>query len=252
MGFSYNASDARNILWEEQSEAPQSLPHGSPCEREPFRAAPAGFASDQRGSGVMNGRRKIGYARVSTEEQTLALQLDALKEAGCSKTYRDVGVSGTALHRPGLDRCLAALRPGDVLVVWKFDRAFRSLKQALDMLEEFERRSVDFQELAHNIDTSSAMGRAFFQMRGAFAELESGINSERTIAGMEAARRRGVHIGRPPALTPAQVSLAHNLVRRGELSIKMAARKLGVHRQTLLRGFDREGLGSPEERAKEA
>ena len=185
---------------------------------------------------------KIGYARVSTEEQTLALQLDALSAAGCARVFKDLGVSGSTRQRPGLERCFAALRPGSVLVVWKFDRAFRSLKHALDVLEDFEARGIDFCELAHNIDTTTAMGRAFFHIRGAFAELERGLNSERTIAGMDAARRRGVHIGRPPALTPDQIVQAHGMVSRGEIDMEAAAAGLRVHTDTLKRGFRRQGL----------
>ena len=185
---------------------------------------------------------KIGYARVSTEEHTLALQLDALATAGCARVFKDVGVSGSARQRPGLDRCFAALRPGTVMVVWKFDRAFRSLKHALDVLEDFEARGIDFCELAHNIDTTTAMGRAFFHIRGAFAELERGLTSERTIAGMEAARQRGVRIGRPPALTPDQITRTHGMVSRGEVSIESAAARLDVHADTLKRGFRRHGL----------
>lgn len=189
--------------------------------------------------------RKLGYVRVSTDEQTLDFQLDALRKAGCTEIFRDVGVSGSARHRPGLDQCLMGLSPGDVLVVWKFDRAFRSLKHALDTLEEFEAGGIDFCELAHNIDTTTAMGRAFFHIRGAFAELESGLNSERTIAGMEAARKRGVRLGRPFSLSRDQVGKAHRMVRDGELSINKAARQLGVDRRTLMRGFDRFGLDRP-------
>lgn len=186
--------------------------------------------------------RRIGYARVSTDEQTLDLQIDALKAAGCERIFRDIGVSGTTRLRPGLERCLAALQPGDAMVVWKFDRAFRSLKHALDMLEAFEARGVDFCELAHNIDTTTAMGRAFFHIRGAFAELESGLNAERTIAGMAAARQRGVHVGRPHALRPEEITTAHGWVAAGTMGLAAAAQRLGVHRDTLARSFRRLGL----------
>jgi DNA invertase Pin-like site-specific DNA recombinase len=191
--------------------------------------------------GVARGRL-LGYARVSTEEQTLALQLDALGQAGCTRIFRDVGVSGAARQRPGLERCLAELKPGDVLVVWKFDRAFRSLKHALDTLEDFEARGIDFRELAHNIDTTTAMGRAFFHIRGAFAELERGLAVERTVAGMNAARRRGVRIGRPPLLEAGEIAAMHRRIGGGEITLRAAAARLGVHPDTLKRGFRREGL----------
>ena len=187
--------------------------------------------------------RKIGYARVSSEDQNPALQLDALREAGCIKIFQD-NVTGKNRNRPGLEECLNYLRPEDVLVVWKLDRAFRSLRDALNILHEFEAHKIGFQAITNNISITTPMERAFFQIQGAFAELESGLNSERTIAGIEAARRRGVRIGRPPALEPKQIAWAHKLVSRGEISIASAARKLGVNRQTLVRGFRREGLAA--------
>ena len=128
------------------------------------------------------------------------------------------------------------------MVVWRFDRAFRSLKHALEMLEVFEAHRIEFCELTHKIDTSTAMGRAFFQVRGLFAELERGMISERTVAGMEAARRRGIHVGRPYALTPDQLVNIHKQVRSGRVSLNAAAWKLGVHADTLRRGFRRQGL----------
>ena len=187
-------------------------------------------------------KRKIGYARVSSQDQTTRLQLDALRKAGCVKIFQDHGVTGKTQNRPGLKKCLDYLQPGDVLVVWKLDRAFRSLRDALNIMHDFEAREIGFQDLSNNIKITSPMERAFFQIQGAFAELESGLNSERTIAGIKAARKRGVRIGRPPALKPKQIAWAYNLVSRGEMSIASAARKLGVNRQTLVRGFRREGL----------
>ncbi|MEM8501364.1 MAG: recombinase family protein, partial [Pseudomonadota bacterium] len=103
-----------------------------------------------------------GYARVSTEDQSLNLQIDALEAAGCELIFKDAGVSGVAKHRPGFEDALNSMEQGDVLVVWKMDRAFRSLKNALDTLEEFEERELSFRCLTENIDTTTALGVCFF------------------------------------------------------------------------------------------
>lgn len=139
----------------------------------------------------------IGYARVSTPDQCLDLQIDALEQAGCSKIFHDIGQSGAKRSRPGFDDAIAALVEGDTFVVWRMDRAFRSLKHAVDVLEDFEGRGVQLRCLSEGIDTSTPMGKCMYQVCVAFAELERSIIRERTVAGMEAARRRGVHIGRP-------------------------------------------------------
>ena len=139
----------------------------------------------------------IGYARVSTEDHNLDLQIDALVNAGCDEIYRDDGVSAAAKRRPGFEAAMASLQDGDVLIVWKMDRAFRSLRNAINMLEEFENRNLKFRCLTENIETNTAMGRCFFQIIHAFAELERNLISERTKAGMMAAKARGVHVGRP-------------------------------------------------------
>lgn len=168
----------------------------------------------------MEGRR-IGYSHVSSEEQTSDLQNDALRAAGCVRIFEDHGVSGTTRNRPGLKACLAELQPGDVLVVWKLDRAFRSVRDALNVLHELQARGIDFHDLTSNVKATNPMEMAFFQIRAAIAELESGLNSERTIAGIEAARRRGVRIGRPPALKPRQIAWAHELVSMGTISRRL-------------------------------
>lgn len=158
--------------------------------------------------------RIIGYARVSTEDQHLDLQLNALMLAGCNAIFEDRGVSATAKRRPGFEQALADLQAGDVFVVWKMDRAFRSLKNALDILEEFENRAVAFRCLTENIDTSTAMGKCMYQIRHAFSELERNLIRERTKAGMEAARKRGVQIGRPRKLSHFQIAHMQGLLQR--------------------------------------
>lgn len=161
-----------------------------------------------------NSGRIIGYTRVSTEDQHLDLQLNALKLAGCSAIFEDRGVSATAKRRPGFEQALSSLQAGDVFVVWKMDRAFRSLKNALDVLEEFENRAVAFRCLTENIDTTTAMGKCMYQIRHAFSELERNLIRERTKAGMEAARKRGVQIGRPRKLSDFQIVHMRGLLQR--------------------------------------
>jgi len=184
---------------------------------------------------------KIGYARVSTEEQNLGLQLDALTQEGCERIYKDEGVSAVARERPEFTAALGALQAGDTLVIWKMDRAFRSLLDALRVLEDLERRGVNFHSLTDDIDTSTAMGRFVYQIRNAFAELERALIVERTKAGMAAARRRGVRIGRPPKLTTEQIEEARAEVDAGRATVTGLARQFGVSPRTLSRALDQPG-----------
>lgn len=187
---------------------------------------------------------RIGYARVSTEEQNLSLQIDALTAGGCERIYRDEGVSAVASERPQFSAALAALRAGDTLVIWKMDRAFRSLLNALQVLEELERRGVNFHSLTDAIDTTTPIGRFTYQITNAFAELERALIVERTKAGMAAARRRGVHIGRPPKLTPAQIRQAEDELAAGGTTLTALAGQLGVAPRTLSRALMRR-MASP-------
>lgn len=185
-----------------------------------------------------NSGRIIGYARVSTDDQHLDLQLNALKLAGCSAIFEDRGVSATAKRRPGFEQALSSLQAGDVFVVWKMDRAFRSLKNALDILEVFENRDVAFRCLTENIDTSTAMGKCMYQIRHAFSELERNLIRERTKAGMEAARKRGVQIGRPRKLSSRQVIYAQNLLQhQSGRSPAQIADQFGVSPRTIYRAL---------------
>lgn len=178
----------------------------------------------------------IGYARVSTEEQHLDLQLDALNEAGCDRIFTDQGISGSCKTRAGFDGALDILRPGDTLVIWKMDRAFRSLKHALEGLEDFETRGVKFISLTEQIDTTTALGKCMYQIRNAFAELERNLISERTKAGLAAAKKRGVKLGRPRKLTPCKVAWAKaKLASNPNTTITSLAKKLGVSDKTLRR-----------------
>ncbi|MCL4138482.1 UNVERIFIED_CONTAM: hypothetical protein GTU68_051933 [Idotea baltica] len=144
--------------------------------------------------------RKIGYVRVSDRDQTEALQVDALKAAGCDTIYGDHGVSGKITKRKGLSDLLAALREGDTLMVWKLDRLGRSTLHLLTLLNDLQQRGIDFHIITQGIDTRTAIGRMVFGQLAVFAEFEREQISERTTAGMKAAKARGVHVGRPRKL----------------------------------------------------
>ncbi len=180
---------------------------------------------------------KIGYARVSTQDQNLDLQLDALKAAGCEKLFTDEGVSGAVRSRSGLDAALAEVRAGDSLVVWKLDRLGRSLGFLIELIETLGKREAGFIALQDGINTETSGGKLVFHIMGALAEFERSLISERTTAGMAAARRRGKHIGRPAALSPAQVSHAKRAIERKEETLSGMAAMLGVHRNTLKRAI---------------
>ena len=180
----------------------------------------------------------VGYARVSTSDQDVALQLDALRGAGVERIFKDVG-SGSLKHRPQLDECLDRLRAGDTLVVWKLDRLARSLGNLIELVLELDRRGVAVRSLTEPIDTTSAMGRFQLQLLGALAELERGLIQERTRAGLEAARARGRTGGRPPAVTKRTLAAALAMLEQGELTMSEIAAELGVGRSTLNRHLAR-------------
>src|SRR5260370_17253575 len=155
----------------------------------------------------------IGYARVSTQDQTLNLQKDALEKIGCSKVFTDT-ISGATTERKGLDEALAYVREGDSLVVWKLDRLGRSLKHLIETITNLNNRKIGFQSITENIDTTTSGGKLIFHIFGALAEFERDIIRERTLAGLQAARARGRRGGRPKAKTldtPKKVAIAHHL-----------------------------------------
>jgi DNA invertase Pin-like site-specific DNA recombinase len=141
--------------------------------------------------------RKVGYVRVSDKDQSEDLQVDALKANGCDVIYGDHGVSGAIVSRKGLDGLLESLSEGDTLVVWKLDRLGRSTIHLLQLLGDLRSRGVDFCAITQGIDTTTAVGRMLYGQLAVFAEYERNLISERTKAGMAAAKARGVHIGRP-------------------------------------------------------
>lgn len=182
---------------------------------------------------------QIGYARVSTQDQSLALQTDALRHAGCDLIFHDEGISGSITSRPALDQTLAALAPGDVLVTWKLDRLGRSLSHLIDITNELAARNVGFRSLSEAIDTTTASGRLLFHVMGALAEFERALISERTMAGMAAARARGAEIGRPRKLSDADIADAERLIEAGSVSIEELALSAGVAPITLARALKR-------------
>lgn len=184
---------------------------------------------------------KIGYARVSTDDQNLDLQKQALSAAGCVEIFTDQ-VSGTASRRPGLDEALAHCAAGDVLVVWRLDRLGRSLSHLIDVIQQLGRREVGFVSLSESIDTTTAGGRLVFHLMGAIAEFERALIVERTRAGVDAAKKRGKHMGRPTAMTKAQVRHARALIEGGESPGSVAA-SIGVSRSTLYRALKARALG---------
>jgi DNA invertase Pin-like site-specific DNA recombinase len=182
---------------------------------------------------------QVGYARVSTEEQNLGLQLDALRRAGCDRIFHDEGVSGIAVSRPALNRALHSLRPGDVLVTWKLDRLGRSLAHLIDIIGRLGARDIGFRSLSETIDTTTAGGRLVFHMMGALAEFERALISERTRAGMAAAKARGAAIGRPPKLADDDVIQARLEIAEGTATMTQLAAALGVSPLTLDRALKR-------------
>jgi DNA invertase Pin-like site-specific DNA recombinase len=182
---------------------------------------------------------KIGYARVSTDDQNMSLQLDALQAAGCDRVFTDQ-LSGATTKRPGLDEALAALQPGDVLTVWRLDRLGRTMRHLVNTVHEFGERGIGFQSITEAMDTTTAGGELLFHIAGALAQFERRLNAERSRAGIEAARKRGKHLGRPAELTPEKIAHARKAIDSGEQSVTGMAKLLDVHRTTLHRGLKKQ------------
>lgn len=178
----------------------------------------------------------VGYARVSTREQHLDLQLDALKKQGCSKIFQDM-VSGSKADRPGLKAALEYLRPGDKLVIWKLDRLGRSLQHLIETVKLLQARGVDLLVVQERMDTASPTGKLFFHMMGALAEFERDLIRERTLAGLEAARARGRKGGRRALLNPGQVEMARTLMKDPRNKVADVCQTLGISKTTLYRSL---------------
>jgi DNA invertase Pin-like site-specific DNA recombinase len=176
----------------------------------------------------------IGYARVSTLDQNLDLQQDALRKAGCERLFTDVA-SGSQATREGLEVALGFLRAGDALVVWKLDRLGRSLKQLIDLVLTLETREVGLWSLQERLDTTTSGGKLIFHVFGALAEFERDLIRERTQAGLAAARARGRRGGRPKAMTERQVAIAIALLQDSHITIAEVCRTLHISRATFYR-----------------
>ncbi|WON75135.1 recombinase family protein [Nitrosospira sp. Is2] len=191
---------------------------------------------------------KIGYARVSTQEQDLALQLDALTKEGCERIFQEKA-SGAQRERPELKAALAYMRRGDTLVVWKLDRLARSMKQLIETVESFQNCGIGLKSIHDPIDTSSPSGKLVFHIFAALAEFERGVIRERTTAGLRAARERGRVGGRPPALSAKDLQAAKAMLKDSDITVAAVARRLNVAASTLYRHIPHARSASLEEKS---
>jgi DNA invertase Pin-like site-specific DNA recombinase len=174
----------------------------------------------------------IGYARVSTLEQNLNLQIDSLKLMGADKIFTDKVSSGSD-KRPGLARLLSQLREGDTIVVWRLDRLARNLKQLLDLVQRFQEMRVSFKSITEAIDSTTAQGKLFLSVFGALAEFEKNLIRERTMAGLKSARARGRIGGRPTVLNSEKIKEVHRLFHKKRLHSEEVARVVGISRSSV-------------------
>jgi DNA invertase Pin-like site-specific DNA recombinase len=178
----------------------------------------------------------VGYARVSTQDQDTQMQASALQAAGCERIFTETA-SGAQRDRPQLSAALDFMRKGDTLVVWKLDRLARSLKQLIETVELLDGRGAHLRSLTETIETATPNGRLIFSIFGALAEFERGLIRERTMAGLEEARKRGRVGGRPRAVTDQKMKVAKALLAAGELTVGEVAEQIGVSPATLYRYF---------------
>lgn len=183
--------------------------------------------------------RVLGYVRVSTDDQNLDLQLDALKRVGCDQVYQDHGVSGIKANRPGLEQLVEELCEGDTLVVYKLDRLGRSVQHLSDLLVHFDDKGIQFCALSEGISTKTYGGKMIFHIFAAIAEFERGLIRERTCAGLVAARQRGSKIGRPRIMTDEDVLAARQFMLDAGKTFLETASEFGVSESTLQRGLRR-------------
>src|SRR5437588_5627336 len=176
----------------------------------------------------------IGYARVSTQDQTLDLQKDALEKIGCTKIFADV-ISGAKAERKGLQEALEYVREGDTLVVWRLDRLGRSLKHLIETITKLNNRKVGFQSMTEHIDTTTSGGKLFFHIFGALAEFERDIIRDRTKAGLASARSRGRLGGRPSVMDAKKLKMARSLYADAKTQVVEICEGLGISRATFYR-----------------
>src|SRR4051794_25678796 len=181
----------------------------------------------------------IGYARVSTIDQNLNLQIDALRDAGCTRLFEEKRSGKAGTKRPELDAALHYLRPDDVLVVWKLDRLGRSLVEMMRTIDSLRRQDVHFRSLTEQFDSDTAHGRFALQMHGAMAEYFLDLNRERTLEGLKAALARGRKGGRPKKLSEADIEAGRALLAASTISVAEIARRLGISRYPFYSYFPR-------------
>lgn len=183
---------------------------------------------------------RIGYCRVSTGEQSMDLQIDALTKAGCTQIFQDV-MSGAIDNRPGLLKALAALRRGDTLTVWRLDRLGRSLRHLVATITELRAMGAEFCSVTEAINTTDAGSRLVFGIFASLAEFERDLIRQRTMAGLAAARARGRLGGRPPKLNAEKIEAARQLLQDSSMTVSQIARSVGVSRTTIHRIFNQSG-----------
>ena len=183
--------------------------------------------------------RLVGYARVSTADQNTDLQIRALRAAGCRVIHQDK-ISGTAQTREGLDLALASIGHGEKLVVWKLDRLGRSIPHVMTVIAELQTRGASLISLTENFDTGTEAGELYSTILALFAHVERRMISQRTRAGLRAAKERGVVLGRKRKLSSAEISEARALLQGGEMKAEAVAERYGVARATLFRNLKRE------------
>lgn len=188
---------------------------------------------------------QIGYARVSTDDQDLSLQLDALEAAGCDRIHKDTG-SGAEADRPGPRQLLDVVRAGDTVMVWRLDRLGRSLSQLIALMTQLDELGVGFRSLTEQIDTTASGGKLIFHIFGALAEFERNLIRERTNAGLVAARDQGRQGGRPGKLDARKADMAQRLYNDKSNSIDDICRTLGISRATLYRYVTAKAAGHEE------
>lgn len=176
----------------------------------------------------------VGYARVSTQEQNLELQIEALEKAGCEKVFVEKA-SGAQRERPELKSALSYMRSGDALVVWKLDRLARSLRQLINTVENLEERKIGLKSLTESINTTTSSGKLVFHIFGALAEFERSLIKERTCAGLASAKERGKLGGRPSSWTQKDIKAAKTMLKEPDISVEEVAKRMGVAPSTLYR-----------------
>lgn len=212
------------------------------------------YASDPHFTGLKAREEKamlIGYARVSTEDQLLDLQIEAFEKAGVERTYEEQ-VSGAKTKRPILEECLRSLREGDVLVVWRLDRLGRSVPELIKIMDELQTRGIGFRSLNEAIDTTTAAGKMVFHMLAAFAEFERNLISERTRAGLKAARHRGHKGGRKPVMDAKMTKAARAMLSDPTCTMQEVADTLKVSRTAIYNALKREGAPAKVKALKKA